>query len=166
MIIGDGDIASALTDRDDRIYFASGVSSGAETRQSEFQREIDLLMEQDKSKHLIYFSSLCIFYSDTPYAKHKRNMEGIIKNNFNNYTIVRLGNITWGKNPKHLFNFFRSKIKNNEPFEIWDTYRYPIDKEEFLHWIDLIPRFSCEMNITGKPMKVSEIVEQIKNEQK
>lgn len=53
MIIGNGDVASVLQDRDDLIYFASGVSNSQETRGSEFRREKDLLFEQiDKQKRL------------------------------------------------------------------------------------------------------------------
>ena len=38
MIIGKGDIASILIDREDVIFFASGVSNSSEIRQSEFER--------------------------------------------------------------------------------------------------------------------------------
>jgi hypothetical protein len=160
MIVGHGDIASVLKDRDDIIYFASGVSNSNETRWSEFKREFDLVMLQ--SGHLVYFSSLCVFYSDTLYAEHKRKMEKIIKRTFENYTIVRLGNITWGDNPNTIINFLRNKIKNNEPFEVQNTQRYVIGKEEFLHWVDLIPEWSCEMNITGQLLTITEIVRRIK----
>ena len=164
MIIGNGDIASALTDREDRIYFASGVSNSDELRESEYQREIGLLFtllsEQNKHKRIIYFSSLCVFYSDTRYAKHKRAMEDWIKKLFPNYTILRVGNITWGDNPHTLINFMTNKIKNREPFDIQDVYRYVVDKDEFLYWIDMIPGFSCEINITGRKIKVIDIVKE------
>ena len=156
-IVGHGDIASVLQDREDRTYFASGVSNSSETRESEYRREKYLLLRQDNFKHLIYFSSLCIFYSDSRYAKHKRKMEDIVKKMFINYTIVRMGNITWGTNPHTLINFLKNKMKKHEPFEIQDVYRYVVDKEEFLHWIDLIPEWSCEINIVGRRMKVKEI---------
>lgn len=161
VIIGNGDMASVLIDREDRLYFASGVSNSAETRKSEFLRESTLLLKQDGSSHLVYFSSLCIFYLNTPYSGHKMNMENIIKCNFKKYTIVRLGNITWGSNPHTLINYLKNKIRNNEPFQIQDTYRYIVGKEEFLHWIDLIPDFSCEMNITGEILTITEIIRRI-----
>ena len=160
-IIGNGDIASALEDKKDITYFASGVSDSSETRESEFKRERDLLLSQD-AWHLVYISSLCVFYLDTPYAKHKREMEEVVKNNFPVYTIMRLGNITWGNNPKTLLNFFKNKIKNKEDFEIQDTYRYLVDKDEFQHWIDMIPDWSCEMNITGRRMTIKQIVDELK----
>jgi hypothetical protein len=156
MIIGNGDISSVIKDREDRVYFASGVSNSNEIRESEYQREKDLLLRQDRIRHLIYFSSLCIFYSDTRYAQHKKQMEDLVKDNFKHYTIVRLGNITWGRNPNTLINHL--KLTNGE--EIRDVYRYVINKEEFLYWLEMIPPWNCEMNITGRRMKVKDIWEE------
>jgi hypothetical protein len=158
LIIGHGDIASVLPDHPNRIYFASGVSNSQETRIEEFTREIDLLREQDREKHLVYFSSLAIFYANTPYTRHKKYMEVEIASSFADYTIVRLGNITWGTNPHTLINYFRNKVANHESIEIREEYRYIVDKDEFLHWIDLIPDWNCEMNITGQRMTIKEIV--------
>lgn len=162
MIIGHGDIASVLSDRTDWIYFASGVSNSQEKRESQYQREIDLLMRQDKDKHLVYFSSLCIFYTNNRYAKHKRHMEDLTKKTFKHYTILRLGNITWGNNPHTLINHFKNQIKNKEKLKIRDAYRYLIDKDEFFHWMNMIPNWNCEMNLTGKRLKVDQIVKKIK----
>ncbi len=159
MIVGRGDIASVLKDRDDITFFASGVSNSNETRESEFQREKDLLLTQDRNKRLVYFSSLAPFYnSTTRYAQHKKEMEELVKKTFKDYTIIRIGNITWGKNPHTLINYFREAKKRKEKIEVWDTYRYLINKKEFLHWIDLIPDWNVEMNLTGTRMKVSQIV--------
>ena len=161
MIIGEGDVASAIIDREDLLFFASGVSNSQETRESEYQREKDLLLTQDRKQHLVYFGSLSIFYADTRYARHKRGMEELVKENFGRYTIVRLGTITWGNNPHTLINYFRSRKKAGEPIEVKDVYRYVINKEEFRYWLGLIPDFNCEMNITGRRMKVREIVEEL-----
>ena len=163
MIIGNGDIASVLEDKKNITYFASGVSNSSETRDSEFKRELDLLLKQDRNQKIVYFSSLCVFYSDTPYAQHKRMMEEVVKSNFR-YTIMRLGNITWGDNPHTIINFFKNKIKNKEKFEIKDTHRYLVDKEEFLHWIDMIPDWDCEMNVTGRRLTIRQIVDEINEE--
>lgn len=169
MIIGHGDIASVLTDRDDRIYFASGVSNSQEIRESEFEREKMLLKDQWKKLlkpdghvsselKLVYFSSLSIFYLNTPYTEHKLNVENFIRLNFPSWAIIRLGNITWGKNPHTLINAMRAKVDAGEPLQIQDTTRYIIDEPEFLHWINLIPKWNVEMNVTGQPMKVRDIV--------
>lgn len=153
MILGTGDIAKVLPDRRGFIFFASGVSNSQETRESEYEREIELLMTQNNRLHIVYFSSLSIFYSDGRYAQHKWQMETLIKEYFPHYTIVRLGNISWGTNPHTLINY----LKAHPDAEIKDVYRYVVDEEEFLHWISLIPSWSCEMNCPGKLMKVKEI---------
>jgi hypothetical protein len=156
LIIGHGDIASVLRDREDRVYFASGVSNSLETRELEYQRERTLLLSQDSIRHLVYFSSLSVFYSDTRYAQHKKDMENVVKDNFSTYTIIRLGNITWGKNPHTLINY----LKTHRDAEIRNVWRYIVSREEFLYWIDLIPPWNCEMNIPGKRMKVKDIAEE------
>lgn len=163
MIIGNGDIAKALkdVDRSNLTFFASGVSNSKEKKKSEYKRERDLLFKQKQSCHLVYFSSLSVFYSNTPYACHKRDMEHWVKKLFNRYTIIRLGNITWGDNPHTIINYFKNSMKTDTPVEIKDTHRYIVDEEEFLHWIKLIPSWSCEINIPGKRLKVMEIYQLI-----
>lgn len=158
MILGHGDLASVLKDREDRLYFASGVSNSQETRRSEYEREKKLLLKQDRHRHIVYFSSLAIFYTDTLYSQHKRRMESLLKKHFKHWTIIRLGNITWGTNPHTIINYLRARRKAGQPLEIRDTYRYIIDKDEFLHWIDLIPDWNVEMNLSGRIMKISDIV--------
>ena len=163
MIVGNGDIAKVLQplDRDDVIFFASGVSNSQETRDEEFEREFRLLMSQSRFKHLVYFSTLSIFHSNTPYTEHKKRMESAVKSAFDYYTIVRIGNITWGDNPNTFLNYIKSKIENNEPYEIKDEYRYLVDKEEFLYWVGMIPFFAIdqyEMNITGDRLKVADAI--------
>ena len=159
-IVGNGDMASVLTDRKDRLYFASGVSNSQEKREAQYTREKNLLLKQDRKMHIVYFSSLAVFYGNNRYVKHKQQMEKLIKQEFPRYTIIRIGNITWGTNPHTIINFFRLRIKKGMPIKVQDTYRYIIDKDEFLHWINLIPNWSSEMNITGRRMKIKEIIDE------
>lgn len=163
MIVGKGDIASVLMDDPKRTYFASGVSNSKETRESEYSRERDLLYYMRRYDHnkLVYFSSLCIFYSDSRYARHKRYMEDRVKEYFYNYTIIRIGNITWGTNPHTIINSFKEKLKRNEIINLKQEYRYLVDKDEFLHWVSRIPEFRCEMNITGQMYSASEILDMV-----
>lgn len=163
MIIGRGDIASAIADvpsldRPDRIYFASGVSNSQETRNSEYEREAQLLVQQDPTKHLIYFSSLSVFYANTRYALHKRSMESLIRTHFLRHTIMRLGVIDWGNNPHTIINYLRNEHAAGRPLRIENTYRYVLNAGEFHHWLGLIPEWSCEMNVTGTRMTVQQIV--------
>jgi len=164
MIIGNGDIAGVLPDRENRLFFASGVSNSKETRRSEYEREKKLLLEQDTYRHIVYFSSLAVFYSDTLYAQHKRRMENLIKKRFKHYTIIRIGNITWGRNPNTIINFFKNKLALGEDLEIRDVYRYVVDQEEFLYWVNAAcaVEWSSEVNIPGRRMKVAQIVDEIK----
>lgn len=156
MVVGDGDIASALPDRDDLVFFASGVSNSQETDEAEYRREIALLSRQDRNKRLVYFSSLSVFYSDSRYATHKRAMEATIKKYSKYYCIVRLGNIDWGTNPHTLINY----LKAHPEAEIRDEYRFIISKEEFALWMNMIPPWNCEMNCSGKMMTVREVYDE------
>jgi hypothetical protein len=163
MIIGRGDIASAIADVPsldcpDRIYFASGVSNSQESDAAAYEREAALLMQQDFTKHLIYFGSLSVFYANTRYTQHKRTMEALIRTHFARYTIMRLGIIDWGTNPHTLINYLRAEHKAGRPLRIDNTYRYVLTMGEFHHWLGLIPDWSCEMNITGTRMTVQQIV--------
>lgn len=160
MIIGHGDLASVLPDDDRFLFFASGVSNSQETRESEYSREWNLLFKQSLEQHVVYFSSLGVFTGDSRYIRHKRQMEKLVKGLFPRHTIVRIGNISWGTNPHTLINFIRNQIARGEEPVIQDVYRYVVDKDEFLHWVKLIPLFTCEMNIPGRRMKVAQIVEE------
>lgn len=160
MIVGSGDIASVLPNKEGIIYFASGVSNSQETRESEYCREINLLLEQDRDSRLVYFSSLCIYYAQTRYAFHKCQMEKIVRAEFPAWTIIRLGNITWGDNPHTLINHLQHRNQAGLPLEIQDTDRYIVDKPEFLHWINLIPCWNTEINIPGRKLSVRQIVDQ------
>lgn len=163
MIVGKGNIANVIEDREDIIFFASGNSNSSCVDQKEFDREIELLLSMPRNEHLVYFSSLAIYINNNPYCKHKKNMEAIIKKAFNSYTIVRIGVIEWGKNPTTIHNVFKRKLANNEAIEIQDTYRWITYMEDFKYWLKLIPvGEKSEMNITGKLVKVSEILQMVK----
>ena len=161
MIIGDGDVATAIEDRDDLLFFASGVSNSQCTDEAEYKRELDLLLQQPRDAHIVYFSSLSIFYSKSRYARHKLAMECLVQKEFKHSTIIRLGNISWGKNPNTLVNYLKAHPKA----EIQDVFRYLIGIDEFLHWMQLIPPWSCEMNLPGEVLKVAEIKELIDKEE-
>jgi len=160
MIVGTGDIASVLPDRDDLLFFASGVSNSSCTDQKEFDREAQKLfaLERTGDIRLVYFSTLSIYEKNTLYIRHKREMEKVVKEWFPKYCIIRIGNIAWGKNPNTFINYITAKIKAGEPYEIRDEWKYIVTKDEFLHWINLIPNFNTEMNIPGERMKAQEAI--------
>jgi hypothetical protein len=165
MIVGKGNIASVLKDRDDVTFFASGVSNSQETDEDQYFREKELLLSQDRQKHLVYFSSLSIYRSNDRYNKHKKEMEDMVRHLFNSYTIVRVEVIAWGKNPTTIHNVFRKKIENKEPITVIDAYRYIVTEEEFTQWLDLIPvGEKNEMNIPGERFHVYDILKMVKDE--
>ena len=161
MIVGKGDIASVLNDRDGAIFFASGVSNSNETRDSEFMREIELLDKQDRSKCIFYFSSITLddMSKNSQYLQHKRSMELLVKSNFENYNIIRIGNITWGSNPNTFINYIKNKKSKGESVEIKDEYKYVIDKEQLLLLTDNLPLTGQNtICVFGRMAKVKELI--------
>jgi hypothetical protein len=163
MIIGRGDIASILNDREGAIFFVSGVSNSNETRESEFMREMELLDTQDRTKCLFYFSSISVDDVEkvigNKYLQHKRRMELLIKSNFQNYNIIRIGNIAWGSNPNTFINYIKNKIKNGEPVEIRDEYKYMIDKAQLVLLTDNLPLTGQnQISVFGRMAKVKDLL--------
>lgn len=160
MIVGNGDIAQQLcrVDKPFVTFFASGVSNSKQEDEKEYAREIDLLQRQPKDQHLVYFSSLCIYYSQTRYAQHKVQVERLIKENFQTYTIVRLGNITWGRNPNTIINHFRLQNRSKRPPHLEEGYRFVVSDTEFCYWMQHLPiGTKNEMNIPGEMVSINEI---------
>jgi hypothetical protein len=161
MIVGRGDIASVLNDREGAIFFAAGVSNSNETRDSEFMREIELLDKQDKTKCLFYFSTIALddINKNNQYHAHKRRMELLIKSNFKNYNIIRIGNITWGSNPNTFINYIKNKKSKGESVEIKDEYKYVIDKEQLVLLTDNLPLTGQNtICVFGRMAKVKELI--------
>lgn len=158
MLIGTGDIASVLIDRDDITFFASGVSNSKCSDPAKFKREEELLKTMPRHIHLVYFSTLAIYYNWNPYVAHKKRMEQMVKDLFQSYTIVRLGNISWGTNPNTLINY----LKAHPEAEIQKVYRHVVDKDEFQYWLSMIPvKQRNEMNVPGRMVWVPDLVLQI-----
>lgn len=127
MIIGRGLIASLFIDddRDDIIFFASGVSNSLETRVEEFLREENLIKKtiaENPEKIFVYFSTCSIYDSSktgSDYVLHKLKMEQLIKNNHNQFLILRVSNaVGKGGNPNLLMNYLVRSIKNNETINV------------------------------------------------
>ncbi|MGH1518938.1 NAD-dependent epimerase/dehydratase family protein [Chryseobacterium sp. JK1] len=132
MIIGNGILANAVRpyDKEDVIYFASGVSNSLETDPSEFEREITLLestIEKFPEKKLIYFSTCSIYdptKTDSLYVAHKLNAEKIITQQCKNYVIFRVGNaVGRGGNPNTLINFLKNSILSEKTITIHSNAR-------------------------------------------
>ena len=127
MIIGRGLLASLFTenDREDTIFFASGVSNSLENRAEEFLREENLIrntITENPEKIFVYFSTCSIYDSSkttSDYVLHKLKMEQIIKNSCGKYLILRVSNaVGKGGNPNLLMNYLVRSIKNNETINV------------------------------------------------
>jgi nucleoside-diphosphate-sugar epimerase len=127
MIIGKGLIANQFldSDRNDVVFFASGVSNSSETDVKQFLREENLVLDTlrlYRDKVFIYFSTCSIYDSskyNSPYVLHKLHMEEIIKENAKKYLILRVSNaVGKGGNPNLLMNYFDKNIKENNTLTI------------------------------------------------
>ncbi len=132
MIIGNGILANAVRsyDREDVIYFASGVSNSLEKNPAEFEREINLLqstIEKYPDHKLVYFSTCSIYdptKTDSPYVAHKVNVEKIITEQCKSFIIFRVGNaVGRGGNPNTLINFLKNSILSENRFTIHSNAR-------------------------------------------
>ena len=114
MIIGNGLIANLFreNDRENVVFFASGVSNSLETDKSAFLREENLLrkhLTENPEKIFIYFSTCSIYDSSkngSSYVNHKLKMEQIVEELANQFLILRVSNaVGKGGNPNLLMNY-------------------------------------------------------------
>ena len=159
MIIGSGNIAKALNDREGAVFFASGVSNSRCTDVTEFIREIDLMDGLVTDKCVFYFSTISKYYTESAYTLHKGFMEMLCKIKFKNYNIIRIGNIDFDTNPNTFVNALRAKKAKGEPYELFDEYRYMISKEELLLLTDNLPLTGKnEINVFGRMVKPKDLI--------
>lgn len=146
MVIGGGLLASAfeiLSKDENTIIFASGVSDSGNLIESEYQREIDKLLEFKNSNcHLVYFSTTGVYDNDrkqNKYIKHKLKIEKIISDTFYNWTIYRLPNVVGrGGNANTMVNFFVNSIKSKSPINIHrNAVRRLIDVDDVFKFVNL-----------------------------
>ncbi len=127
MIIGRGLIGSLFIEyeREDTVFFASGVSNSLEIRTEEFLREETLIrktIEDNPDKIFVYFSTCSIYDSSktgSDYVLHKLKMEQIVKNTSRKYLILRVSNaVGKGGNPNLLMNYLLRSIRNNATINV------------------------------------------------
>ena len=114
MIIGNGLIANLFreNDRENVVFFASGVSNSLETDKSAFLREENLIrktIKENPNKIFIYFSTCSIYDSSkngSLYVNHKLKMERLVEDLATKYVILRVSNaVGKGGNPNLLMNY-------------------------------------------------------------
>lgn len=129
MLIGKGMIArrfNDFADRDNVVIFASGVSNSKETRPEPYARERQLVeqtLEQTLGCLFVYFSTASVadpIEVNSPYVKHKLELEQLIASRARYFLIVRASNVVGGPgNPHTILNFFVDRVRSGEPFSIW-----------------------------------------------
>lgn len=137
MIVGNGLIANAFRnyDKENVVFFASGVSNSLENDRAQFQREEDLIrktISENPDKLFIYFSSCSIYDSSKNtsfYVNHKLNMEHIIASECPKYLIARVSNAVGnGGNQNTLINYLINSIQNYNEINVhMDATRNQID---------------------------------------
>lgn len=127
MIVGRGLIASLFSecDRENVVFFASGVSNSLETRSEEFLREESLIRDtitENPEKTFVYFSTCSIYDSSktgSDYVLHKLKMEQLIKKLSPRFLILRVSNaVGKGGNPNLLMNYIVKAVSNNETINV------------------------------------------------
>ncbi len=159
MIIGSGLIASTFnklaseTLLKNFIVFASGVSNSSKNDTKEFDREKTLLIDTIKSNNLpiIYFSSILVNTSNSPYYNHKLNMENVIKEYTNNYLILRIPQVIGiGGNKNTLFNFIKTSIKTDQIITTNEKVeRALIDVDDLVKIVDVCKDFKGTLRLSS-----------------
>lgn len=162
MIIGNGNIAKCLTDREGAIFFASGVSNSRCEDHAEFIREKEALGNlclYARDNCLFYFSSIAIDFSDAIYFKFKLKQEWYVKNLFKNYVILRIGNLIGDTNPNTFINYIHNRQAQGLSVEIRDEYKYMIDGQTLNTLCQTLPlNQKIELTVATKIAKVKDLI--------
>lgn len=141
MIVGNGMIARQFVDREGVIIFASGVSNSQCKDEAEFERERDLLLSMPPGR-LVYFSTTSIDF-DSPYTRHKRSCEALVREYWRNHLIVRLPIVIGhSDNPHTLTNYLHRCIANGDYFALQSKARRQVlDVAELPAAVDMLQHF-------------------------
>lgn len=161
MIIGRGSLAKLLKYREGAILFCSGVGNSQCTSELEFAKErvsIRRISLRTISTCFFYFSS--IIRPATQYGVHKEEMENFVKANFENYNIIRLGNI-WECTNK---NTFLNYLKRHPEAEVRDETKYMIHADQLNMICQSIPLSGRnEISIFSEMLTVKECLKRLPN---
>src|SRR5690349_21738851 len=100
MIVGNGLIANLFKneDRENVVFFASGVSNSLDGEKSAFLRDENLLrnhLTEEPEEIFIYFSTCSIYDSSKDrslYVNHKLKMERLVEEVAHKFVILRVSN--------------------------------------------------------------------------
>jgi hypothetical protein len=141
MVVGGGLMARVFApfgDAKDLVIFASGVSNSSESDPAAFARERDLLLRV-RAAHpaatLTYFGTCSVNdpeQRDTPYVRHKLEMESLLKESQGPWLVLRFP-LVIGHSPgsRTLAQFLYDRIMRGDPLEVWQgASRHPIDADD------------------------------------
>jgi nucleoside-diphosphate-sugar epimerase len=158
MVIGSGMFANKFAKYcsiDDIVLLASGVSNSLEQSQLEFDREFAVVKQgilDNPGKLIVYFSTSSMYdpiSKNSPYTKHKLNMEGYIKTHARKYLIFRVSQVIGRSNNTTLINFIINHIQNEIEFPVWSgSTRNLIDLDDVYRIIDYIIEYKLFVNQT------------------
>ena len=124
MVIGNGLIASRFSEyvkNQSVLIFASGVSNSKETKEEEFEQEIELIyrtFENYCKNYLFVYFSTCSVYDkeeiNSPYVQHKMRIEKIIESTVPDFNIFRVSQaVGFSENKNTLLNFLFDSISKS-----------------------------------------------------
>lgn len=157
IVVGNGLLAKAFinTNVQDVLFFCSGVSNSNEKCKTEFDREKNLLLNElkkNQSKCFIYFSSVLVSSAETPYLRHKKEMERLVQKSANSYILFRLPQVVGTVLNNTLVSTFIKKIYFNENIIIYkNAKRNLID-------IDDLVRVSLKIIKKKEKTKLKEVI--------
>lgn len=143
MVVGHGMMAkvfAAFAGDPHVVIFASGVSNSLETDAAAFRREKELLLKT-RAAHpdalVVYFGTCSVHdpdRRDTPYVRHKLEMEGLLARSTGPWLVLRLPlAIGPGHRGQTLAKYLHGRIVRGEAFEVWArSSRYALDVEDAL----------------------------------
>lgn len=122
--------AGLLTEREDIVVHAAGVSNSQCRDSREFERERGLvdrtLKAATDAQCFVYFSTCSVLdpaSADTAYVRHKLDMEAKVREH-RAHLILRLPQVAGRTpNPHTLLNYLNARITRGERFAIWRNAR-------------------------------------------
>jgi hypothetical protein len=165
MIIGRGLLGSSLSsiDNDAYLFYANGISNSVlhQIPRNNFEiNEISEIADKEEQRTFVYFSTSQVnskLNHHRPYVKHKLFIEGLIREKFSKYLIIRtsnlVGNNKW--NTHTLFNYLFNCLELNEKITV-----NPFMTRNFLdsfHFVSLLQCYLDNYSIN----KIIEIVNPI-----
>lgn len=173
-IIGTGLIAKSLTGvsfNQNTLVLASGVSNSQEVRQSEFQREAELIqreMANHPGFHVIYCSTCSIDSgASTPYIVHKQAMEQKVRASAASFHVFRLPQVVGLVQNSTLVSFFVDAILHGRVLNVQaQATRNLLDVSDFARITKVLVDQGLGVNSTlnmasGCSVPVVQIVEEI-----